>query len=649
MKLLESGSMEGPSILSLTGVTGGSSGGGGGGSSIDFETKKRLCPYESNLLTIEKFPMGGIKHIGGMVTARSVKLLDQSDREIRDAWWTELREEIRSHARVIGCQHIVGYSEKTTLYDDLCILSASGTAVVLNLYAFQSPISTTTMGFWNEGLSLMTKQQPSQQSQPSQQQSQPSQQQSQPSQQSQQSQLQPSETKEITIKAMSKSSDIIEDPTAKLENALGTTTLSLDSFMTDTPSEETKFHRDSAIEVNRRYHRHQQHRRQFQRRNTKPFSYRPSPPCSLCHIPYNRRRSPFPMRFLKCALCEKRYIPEMIMASIEPPAELWILSHETLIEARVCREKEDKEGESHATMISEMIPFIEYELHRQMVYKVKLNGLNSIFGVQCQIIIGESLVIGVAIGTGYFIPSLPTPAPLQIEGSMNIASPDKDLEHLRDTLISFNEHKRKLIEETKLNMLCNNESRDHIMKGYRRKIRNPWFYQDAMKQRCSDSTSGSLQLSSTHKIHRNVMTTASGSHDPHSSLSDLDHSSSSSSSLSSLSSSLSSSSSSSSSSSFSSLESHLDEMNITSPNSFDEKEKIHHDRRKSSAFVVEIDDKFDQDVLRLLVEPKLPDGVHLTSIHQPLIMNHPTKRLDHVRMLSLMSRKTLEESNNIEH
>lgn len=56
---------------------------------------------------------------GATVCARSVKLLERvpnpDEPETRDSWWTELRMEIRSHARSLGCNVILGYSEVTTI------------------------------------------------------------------------------------------------------------------------------------------------------------------------------------------------------------------------------------------------------------------------------------------------------------------------------------------------------------------------------------------------------------------------------------------------------------------------------------------------------------------------------------------------------
>ena len=88
------------------------------------------------LLTLREFGPEVRIRMGGLVTARSVKYLGKlatklSDQETRDGWWSELRDEIRSHARTLCCWHVVGYSESSTIYDDVCILSVTGTAATV--------------------------------------------------------------------------------------------------------------------------------------------------------------------------------------------------------------------------------------------------------------------------------------------------------------------------------------------------------------------------------------------------------------------------------------------------------------------------------------------------------------------------------------
>lgn len=55
-----------------------------------------------------------------MVNAKSVKLLERmsnmEEPESRDSWWSELRLEMRSHARALSCNVILGYSEHTSIW-----------------------------------------------------------------------------------------------------------------------------------------------------------------------------------------------------------------------------------------------------------------------------------------------------------------------------------------------------------------------------------------------------------------------------------------------------------------------------------------------------------------------------------------------------
>ena len=85
---------------------------------------------EFPFLTITKLPPGFLVHLGGMVSSKSVKLLeevdDRDESDAREAWWVEIRQEVRSHARALGCNMIVGYRENTVIWEDVLILTASG-------------------------------------------------------------------------------------------------------------------------------------------------------------------------------------------------------------------------------------------------------------------------------------------------------------------------------------------------------------------------------------------------------------------------------------------------------------------------------------------------------------------------------------------
>lgn len=98
--------------------------------------RQREDAQEVQLLTMTEFGPRVRVRIGGLVTARSVKYLGKlasklSDQETRDGWWSELRDEIRSHARTLCCCHVIGYTESSTIHDDVCVLSITGTAATV--------------------------------------------------------------------------------------------------------------------------------------------------------------------------------------------------------------------------------------------------------------------------------------------------------------------------------------------------------------------------------------------------------------------------------------------------------------------------------------------------------------------------------------
>ncbi|TKS73389.1 C2 domain-containing protein 5 [Collichthys lucidus] len=190
---------------------------------------------EFPFFTLTSFPPGFLVHVGGVVSARSVKLLDRihnpDEPETRDAWWEEIRQEIKSHAKALGCHAVVGYSESTSICEEVCILSASGTAAILN----------------------------------------------------------------------------------------------------------------------------------------------------------------------------PRYMREGCL-------DIGITDH------RLCRLKKKAQGEVNATAISNLLPFMEYELHTQLMNKLKLRSMNALFGLHIQISVGENMLLGLASATGVYLTALPAPGSIQIAG-----------------------------------------------------------------------------------------------------------------------------------------------------------------------------------------------------------------------------------------
>lgn len=80
-------------------------------------------------LTMVRFPKDTIIATGGLICAASIKVLDNDERDVREQWWTEVRDEIKSHARTVNCAHVIGYTEQTSIVDDVMLLYCSGTAV----------------------------------------------------------------------------------------------------------------------------------------------------------------------------------------------------------------------------------------------------------------------------------------------------------------------------------------------------------------------------------------------------------------------------------------------------------------------------------------------------------------------------------------
>ncbi|XP_037396036.1 C2 domain-containing protein 5 isoform X9 [Pygocentrus nattereri] len=288
--------------LSLTPKTGMGSGGSAGKEAgplkalLRQQTQTALEQREFPFFTLTSFPPGFLLHVGGVVSARSVKLLDRihnpDEPETRDAWWEEIRQEIKSHAKALGCHAVVGYSESTSICEEVCILSASGTAAILS----------------------------------------------------------------------------------------------------------SRFMQDSALDTEHR------------------FEDLMSPGCAFCHIPYDELNMPFPAQLTYCHCCRRYKVPDVLFTTIDLPTEANVTGKGCLIQARLCRTKKKAQGEGNATAISNLLPFLEYELHTQLMNKLKLRSMNALFGLRIQISVGENMLLGLASATGVYLTALPSPGGIQIAG-----------------------------------------------------------------------------------------------------------------------------------------------------------------------------------------------------------------------------------------
>eukprot|EP00009_Paramoeba_aestuarina_P007815 CAMPEP_0201514636 /NCGR_PEP_ID=MMETSP0161_2-20130828/6424_1 /ASSEMBLY_ACC=CAM_ASM_000251 /TAXON_ID=180227 /ORGANISM="Neoparamoeba aestuarina, Strain SoJaBio B1-5/56/2" /LENGTH=530 /DNA_ID=CAMNT_0047911245 /DNA_START=234 /DNA_END=1826 /DNA_ORIENTATION=+ len=99
-----------------------------------------------------------------------------------------------------------------------------------------------------------------------------------------------------------------------------------------------------------------------------------------------------------------------------------------LIQARICQEVDDCDPVD----ISQVIPFVEHDLHQQLLHKLRLMGMNAVFSLREQIKLAPHAVFGVLTGTGMYLPALPPPLTLEvplplIQGSFKIQSKLKKL------------------------------------------------------------------------------------------------------------------------------------------------------------------------------------------------------------------------------
>lgn len=113
--------------------------------------------------------------------------------------------------------------------------------------------------------------------------------------------------------------------------------------------------------------------------------------------------------YLPRIICRKAKVPDILLSTIEPPDNLPIIGRGCFVESTLCRQLKDVRGESIAKDISDGLPFLEYELHRLLINKLKIKGMNSIFGLKIKISVGERMLTGIATGTALFLAPLPTP------------------------------------------------------------------------------------------------------------------------------------------------------------------------------------------------------------------------------------------------
>ncbi|KAK0170071.1 hypothetical protein PV328_010676 [Microctonus aethiopoides] len=354
---------------------------------------------EYPFITMQQYPPGFILNLGGLVSARSVKLIEKlsnlEEPEGRDAWWTEIRMEVRSHARALGCNVVLGYKEEISICDDVCVLNASGTAAVINLLnsnqdqdILNRNASMTMMSSMDsdkcQSKLPITKSERVDDSQiiSTQQQIQS---------QQQQQQQQPPSPQQINNSTTGKITRIPE-----CNNDNETSIIILQNS------------------------------------------------CNYCHLPYSETSVPFKVDVSKCGVCRRAKVPDVLFTTIELPENIPITGRGVFLQATVCKCKRDLRGELNAKEISDCLPFLEYELHSLLLNKLKVKGMNAIFGLRVQISIGERFIVGMAVGTAVFLTALPTPLIPKISSGNSWHNDEQQINEIQRTLIETVKRNREL-------------------------------------------------------------------------------------------------------------------------------------------------------------------------------------------------------------
>jgi len=217
--------------------------------------------------TMKQHTAGFVKRYSSTVCTRAVKLLPSpDDANTRNIWWNDLRQEIADHCSSIGCNAVLGYTETTSVCDDVILMSAQGTAAVVDK-DFQQY-------------------------------------------------------------------DIYDD--CNVFNC------DEDQYSQDNRNFSRSFGQEGD--------------------DAKLFQI----PTHLLNCVPSSAPQPSPLN-------PDYLVPDIVLATVDLPPNLQTVGRCCLIQARFCRTKKKNSGEACAATITDILPFIEYELHRQLCFKLKVS------------------------------------------------------------------------------------------------------------------------------------------------------------------------------------------------------------------------------------------------------------------------------------
>ena len=110
----------------------------------------------------------------------------------------------------------------------------------------------------------------------------------------------------------------------------------------------------------------------------------------------------------------------VVLATCEPPARLPIRGPGVFIQARVCRSRAPSSGESDALAVSDALPFLEYELARQLMLKLKVLGRNAAFSLKGEVDVGRTLIVSTVTATALYCTAMPPPRVLEIQRTIAV-------------------------------------------------------------------------------------------------------------------------------------------------------------------------------------------------------------------------------------
>eukprot|EP00796_Vickermania_ingenoplastis_P004291 gene4291-3107_t len=136
--------------------------------------------------------------------------------------------------------------------------------------------------------------------------------------------------------------------------------------------------------------------------------------CSLLHL-YNtsHRHTPGETAWWSphstCQVCHERSVPNFLLGSCSIPVDLQLAAPPQLIEVHVAQAKKDVKNVDLAKVASQALPFIEFALHKQLLFRLRLQQFNSCFGIHVSIVLGPDAIVGTLTGTGCRVVGLPVP------------------------------------------------------------------------------------------------------------------------------------------------------------------------------------------------------------------------------------------------